>query len=343
MTRRRGSDHAPAVAAQWARIRPPAVSGGGAPPTALILGDPTACLARALHATGHTVTRWSRHLVDGQHCSSWPPDGPFAEVWVRMPRSSLEAAMLLNAAASRVLDRGQILLYGANGEGIRSASRHFPQGTTVPRPLLVKRRCRVLAARRTAAPPRADGLDSWETRAPVDWGTGEREWTFYPGVFAYGRLDAGTALLIEHLPPVPAGARVLDFGAGTGAIAAAVLERRPTAEVVLLERDIIALAAAARNVAGAARVLGSGLAQAQGSFDLIVSNPPLHIGKAQSLETLEALVRDAPGALSPRGMIALVAQRRLHVPPLLRRSFRRVRTVADRGSFRVWAADGPQR
>ncbi len=333
------------VAAEWARTCPPAPPGVNVvtPPAALVLGDPTAHVAGARRATGHIVTRWSQHLAPDQQCSPWPPDGPFTEVWVRMPRSSLEAAMLLHAAAARVLDGGQLFLYGAGGEGIRSAARHFPEGTTAPRPVLIKRRCRVLAAMRTAAPPRTDGLDSWETRAPVDWGAGEREWTFYPGVFAHGRLDAATALLIDHLPHIPADTRVLDFGAGTGIIAAAVLQRRPAADVVLLERDAIALAAAARNVAAGARVLGSGLAQVRGPFDLIVSNPPVHIGKAQSLGTLQALIRDAPSALSVGGTITLVAQRRLPVPSLLKRSLSGVRTVADRGPFRVWAADRPRR
>ena len=348
MTSPRGDDPAPLVAAEWARTRPPTPppppgDDTGARPTALILGDPTPHLAHALRATGHAATAWSRHLTREQRCAPWPPSGPFGEVWVRMPRSSLEAAMLLHAGAARIPDGGRLFLYGANGEGIRSAPRHFPAGTETPDPALIKRRCRVLAARRTHAPPRPDGLDSWEIRAPVDCGAGERDWVFYPGVFACGRLDAATALLIDHLPHTRPGTRVLDFGAGTGIIGAAVLERHPGTKVVLLERDAIALVAAARNVEGATRVLGRTLAHAQGPFELIVSNPPIHMGKAQSLETVSVLIRDAPGVLPPGGVIMLVAQRRLPIHALLSRSFRNVRTVADRGPFRVWQAARPPR
>ena len=190
---------------------------------------------------------------------------------------------------------------------------------------------------RQSAPPHPDGLGSWKHETPVDWGAGERAWTFYPGVFAHGRLDPATALLIGCLPTVTAADRVLDFGAGTGLIGAAVLERGSGAEVHLLEPDAISLEAAARNVPGAVPVLGSDLSAASGPFDLIVSNPPIHGGKAQSLHTVEALIRDAPAVLTKGGTLLLVAQRRLPIGRLLERSLGRVLAVADQGPFRVWS------
>lgn len=337
MTPPRG-EMAAQVAAEWARARPHgtmATPGG----TALVLGDPSPHLPRALEDLAQTVTRWHRLPCPGQLYTPWPPAGPFGEVWVRMPRSSLETAMLLHAAAARVDAGGHIHLYGAGNEGIRSAARHFPGGTDEPRSALVKRRCRVLTAVKTAQPPRADGLDGWRFEAPVDWGTGERAWTFYPGVFAYGRLDPATALLIGTLPEVPAGSRVLDFGAGTGPIGAAVLERAGAGtEVHLLEPDLISLAAAARNAPGATPAPGTGLSAVSGPFDLIVTNPPIHVGNAQSLRTVKALARDAPAALAKGGTLLLVAQRRLPLARVLEGSFRDVRAVADRGQFRVWRA-----
>ena len=354
------------VAAEWARSRPPTHPATTSPgittpvrddpaprrpptgaaatlpgPTALVLGDPAPHLARALEDSGHTVTRWHRFLTRGQRCTPWPPSGPFGEVWVRMPRSSLEAAMLLHAASARVADGARVNLFGANNEGIRSAARHFPPGTDAPRAALVKRHCRVLVTTRRSPAPRPDGLDSWEIRAPVDWGTGEREWTFYPGVFACGRLDPATALLIDCLPALPAGARVLDFGAGTGPVSAAALERGGRgAEVVLLDPDTISLVAAARNVPGGTMVLGDGIGAVEGPFDLIASNPPIHAGRIQCLRTVEALARDAPGVLAPGGTVMLVAQRRLPVARLLESTVGDVRTVGDRGPFRVWEARG---
>jgi len=331
------------VAAEWARARPRGAAGTH-DGTALVLGDPSPHLAHALEDLGHTVTRWHRQPSADQLHTPWPPPGRFGEVWVRMPRSSLEAAMLLHAAADRVDDGGQVHLYGANNEGIRSAARHFPDGTDEPRAALIKRRCRVLTAVRSAPPPRPDGLDSWKFSAQVDWGTGERAWTFYPGVFAYGRLDPATALIIEALSDIPAGSRVLDFGAGTGPIGAAVLERAgPRTEVHLLEPDVIALAAAAVNAPGATLWAGSDLSAVPGPFHLIVTNPPIHVGKAQSLRTVEALAQAAPAALARGGRLLLVAQRRLPLARVLEDSFRDVRAVADKGQFRVWRAISARR
>ena len=247
--------------------------------------------------------------------------------------------MLMHAGAARAGDGARVHLFGAGDEGIRSAAKHFPAGAGEVRTALIKRRCRVLAAVRESAPPGEDRLDSWRTRVPIDWGAGPREWTFYPGVFAHGRLDPASALLIDRLPHIPEGFRVLDYGAGTGPLAAAAVERGGEgAEVVLFDPDAIALAAAARNVPLGRRVLGRDLSALSGPFDLIVSNPPVHAGGAQSLRTVEALAREAPRVLAPGGGLAMVAQKRLPVGNVLERSFKRVRVAADRGPFRVWNA-----
>ncbi len=313
--------------------------GTGAEAPALVLNDPADHLSAALRAQGNAVVRWSRFATAGQPCSPWPPQGRFGAAWVRMPRSGLEAEMLLHAAAARVPDGARIFLYGAAREGIRSAAKRFPPGTDAPRVELAKRRCRTLSARRLAPPPRQDGLKAWAADAPMDWGSGPRPWRHYPGVFAYGRLDAGTALLAEHLPRLAEGGRLLDYGAGAGVLAAAALERAaPGVQADLLDRDAVALAAARRNVPGARVILGDGPGEARGPYDLIVSNPPLRQEREESTAALEALVLQAPALLRNRGRLLLVTQKRRPMASLLARAFARSEIVADRGAFRVWAA-----
>ena len=255
--------------------------------------------------------------------------------------------MLLYAAAGRVGDRAPIFLFGAGRDGIRAAAKRFPPGTSPSRTLLVKRRCRLLRAIRLAPPPRRDDLTAWEVSGSVDWGAGERRWTFYPGVFACGRLDPATELLARALgagPALPPGCRILDFGAGTGILAAAALDKAgPGATVHLLDPDAISLAAAARNVPSATQVLGAGTEAVEGPFDLIVSNPPVHEGRRESLRTVAELAAGAPRLLARGGRLLLVALRKLPVGELLRRHFKRVATVADEGAFRVWSAQAVNR
>lgn len=329
------AEDASSVAAQLVetgRLRSPGEA------AALVLNDSADALCEALRRARTRVVRWSRRLTTGQDCSPWPPPGRFGDAWVRMPRSGLEAEMLLHAAAARVPDGARVFLYGATHDGIRSAAKRFPRGTTAPRVELAKRRCRVLSARRLASPPRPDGLEAWAVDGAVDWGRGPRRWRHYPGVFAFGRLDAGTALLAQRLPRLAKGGRLLDYGAGTGVLAAAALERSgPDVQADLLDHDAVALAAARHNLAGARVVLGSRPLEAPGRYDLIVSNPPLHAGREESLSALAALVLQAPAILRKRGRLLLVTQRGRPAASLLARAFARTEVVADRGPFRVWS------
>lgn len=331
---------ASSVAAERARAGNPAGS-------ALVLGDGSGVLARALEGRGTRVVEWHRSFVDGREPDEpWPPPGPFEQVWLRIPRSGLETRMLLTAAAARTASGGTVLAYGAKDEGIRSVDNHRPAVLTPFETVRIKRRCRVSIARvreageddaaREQVPP--DGLEAWAERWTLDLGTGPREWVSFPGVFAHGRLDPATQLLLGHLPSLPPGARVLDFGAGTGVIGAAVLERVPDARVDLLDPDGIALAAAAVNVPDARPIRAADLDAAGADYDLIASNPPVHEGKRETLSVVAHLARGSAGRIARSGRLMLVIQRRMAVEPLLRAAFARVEAVADEGAFRVWSA-----
>jgi len=305
-----------------------------------VLGDGSGVLAHALERRGTRVQQWHRLLVDEREADDpWPPAGSFDQVWLRIPRSGLETRMLLTAAAARIVTGGTVLVYGAKDEGIRSVDNHRPTVLTPFETVLIKHRCRVCVARLGApAPLPPDGLEPWATRWTLDLGTGLREWISFPGLFSHGRLDPATRLLLSHLPPLPPGARVLDFGAGTGVIGAAVLERVPDARVDLLDPDGIALAAAALNVPEARRIRAADLEAAEDDYDLIASNPPVHEGKRETLTVVEHLARDSAERITRGGRLMLVIQRRLAVEPLLAAAFSHVEIVADEGPFRVWSA-----
>lgn len=166
-------------------------------------------------------------------------------------------------------------------------------------------------------------------------------WLSYPGLFAAGAPDPGTTLLLTRLPKITEGTRILDYGCGPGAIAAAIRRVEPSAVLTLLDNDSVALAAALENVPDATQVLGCRLdAAGVQKFDLIVSNPPLHSGFRETLEPLLQLIADAPGHLTASGTLLIVVQRRIALDAALAASFGTVETMADDGRYRVWAATG---
>ena len=110
-------------------------------------------------------------------------------------------------------------------------------------------------------------------------------------VFSSQRIDDGTLLLLENLPEVSG--PVLDLGCGYGALGLPVAARWPQAKCLLIDRDLLAVAAAAHN----ARALGLGNVEVRPGlgyrglererFDLVLCNVPARIGERAMRYLLE--------------------------------------------------------
>ena len=160
------------------------------------------------------------------------------------------------------------------------------------------------------------------TRAPVRasvWGH-DLALTSGSGVFARGRVDVGTAVLLrETVPPVGV-RRLLDLGCGYGVLAVALAVAVPEARVRAVDVNERALALTREN-AGALgvgdRVVAStpeaALADDE-AYDEIWSNPPIRIGK----EALHALLLTWLPRLAPGGRAVLVVGKNLGADSLQR-------------------------
>jgi 16S rRNA (guanine1207-N2)-methyltransferase len=163
-----------------------------------------------------------------------------------------------------------------------------------------------------------------------------------PGIFAYDRLDAGTALLLKNMQ-VPRSGRVLDIGCGYGAIGL-VAARLGAAQVDMLDADLLAVAASRENIAlnqaANARVLPSDVLDAVAGerYDLIVSNPPFHAGRLVEYDVAHAIVAQAAGALAPGGRLLVVANSFLRYDQVMRQHFATVERVAATGQYHILAA-----
>jgi 16S rRNA (guanine1207-N2)-methyltransferase len=303
---------------------------------------------RALEGAGVGVTRWKRWAEPGRDTTeprAWPREGSFASAILRLPRGKEELEMEAHALLARLAPGGALLLFGARDEGVVSAPRRLEplvgaKGAVTT--LAVKARCRVVEIRpgSGASAPRGT-LPDWIRESSTVIGAERRPWVSYPGLFAGGELDAGTALLLRSLPRIAPGSRVLDFGCGTGVIGAEVLAVEPDARVDMLDADALALEAVRANVPGS-RILPAAfdLGGSDGPYDWILSNPPFHEAKGETLKVLEDLVSEAPRVLSRKGGLVFVTQRRLPVEGLLKEAFRTVAILDQDPVFRVWSGTG---
>lgn len=243
---------------------------------------------------------------------------------------------------------GVLLLAGANDAGIRSVigDARDAIGPSVVEDF--RRRNRVA---HIAFPPVMSEAPEWASEpgiAPGSWSRcavteGDIDLVFetLPGVFSADGLDTGTALLLEHLT-VPEGATVLDVGCGVGVIGV-VAGRRGAGSVTMTDVSLLAVAAARRNASltdvpvevVAGDVYG---AVEDRQFDLIVSNPPFHQGKAVDYDMPQRLIAEARDHLNPDGRLVIVANAFLPYDRLMREHLGEVDVVATSPQYRVLAA-----
>ena len=153
------------------------------------------------------------------------------------------------------------------------------------------------------------------------------------GVFSRDGLDKGTEALLNALP-VPMEGRVLDLGCGWGPVGVALGKRYPALEIVMTDINQRAAELARRNLAAngvqAQVVQGDGFAAVEGSFDAILTNPPIRAGKA----VIYALFREARARLNPGGALYIVIRKQQGAPSALKylKELYGDAEVIDRGS-----------
>ncbi|WP_294534618.1 class I SAM-dependent methyltransferase [uncultured Rhodoblastus sp.] len=195
-----------------------------------------------------------------------------------------------------------------------------------------KRHHRICAAAATGDPK---ALDAAITAGAPRFSELLGLWT-QPGVFAWDRIDKGTALLLRHLPEFAG--RGADFGCGLGLLGHAILRSGRVKNLTLVDSDRRAVALCRHNVADArANIVWADARDLQGlePLDFVAMNPPFHEGGAESRSLGLAFIDKAATVLRKGGQCWLVANRHLPYEAALARSFREVRAVAEEGGYKI--------
>jgi 16S rRNA (guanine1207-N2)-methyltransferase len=167
------------------------------------------------------------------------------------------------------------------------------------------------------------------------------------GVFAEGKLDEGTRLLLEALE-VRATDVALDIGCGAGFLGIHIARLASKGHVTMVDASLATVDAARQTVEQSGltnvQVLPSDGTQAvqEQRFDLVVTNPPFHLGGIQTTEIAERFIREAAQVLRPRGRFYLVANRFLKYEPTLRICFKTVEEVDGNKRYKVFRALHPR-
>ncbi len=164
----------------------------------------------------------------------------------------------------------------------------------------------------------------------------------YGATFGGTKLDLGTRFLLNFVPDMRAAANAIDLGCGNGSIAAALATARPGLRVCATDQSASAVASAAATVE--ANGLGERVAVMRddamasfpaGSAELVVLNPPFHVGATIHAGIALKLFDSAARVLAPGGELWTVYNRHLDYGPQLRERVGATEVMGRNGKFLV--------
>ncbi|RUO29806.1 16S rRNA methyltransferase [Aliidiomarina sedimenti] len=261
-----------------------------------------------------------------------------------VPKEKNLARMLLANLAHSLVPSDTLYLVGGNKSGIKALAKQLGDDWHPAQKIASGNHC--LLYRTQLKDAKAGHFELADYRSIYQLNQPEITVVNLPGVFSEQKLDAGTALLLQHFPAEMQG-KVLDFACGSGVLAASIATRFPgITHISASDVNAFAIEACKQTLsqvkpADSQIVASDGLDQIEGRFDWIISNPPFHTGQRTDYSIARDFIRSVPAHLTASGRLLLVANNFLGYPELLREQFRNVREIVNNGRFHILEASQP--
>ena len=271
-------------------------------------------------------------VARGYDASAVAARSDYALSIVMLPRAKAEARAVIAEAASRT--EGALIVDGQKTDGIDSFWRDCRKRADVTGTFSK-------AHGKTFAINNPAGFDDWAA-GPTE---GPEGFITAPGVFSAAKVDKGSRLLVEAMEG-PLSGNVADLGAGWGYLSHHLAQHDGIKTLHLIEAEHAALECARLNIidpraefhwADATRF------QPTDPFDVVVTNPPFHTGRAGDPSLGRAFIAAAAKMLTPRGTLWVVANRHLPYEAELSDLFRNVEEIGGDSGFKVLKAALPKR
>jgi 16S rRNA (guanine1207-N2)-methyltransferase len=266
------------------------------------------------------------------------PSGRYQQVLLFMPKSKPELELYLDIAASFVEEDGCVFLVGEKKAGIASGAKRLAQRAEKSEKLDSAKHCQLWEATGFEARVTFD-INTYIEALSIRINETELKLAAIPGVFASGKLDEGTRLLLEQRVKRLKG-RTLDFGCGSGVIGAYLKCINPEIQLESIDINWLALLATKKTLelnSLEGKVYPSdGWSEVQGRVNGVVTNPPFHQGVSTEYETTESFVRTAYSKMARYAPMYIVANNFLRYPTLIESVFGKCTYYAKNTKFNVY-------
>lgn len=265
-------------------------------------------------------------------------EGTYPKALVQITKSRAGTLSAIAEALAHLPPGGFLMVDGQKEEGIEAIVKLLRKTFTVDG-VYSKSHGKITWLRRPEAIP-AEVMD-WIVPPQV----GEHGYMTVPGGFSVDGPDRGSEILVALLPKLSG--RVADLGAGWGYLAGEVLDEQEGIESLdLIEADHAMLEAAKFNVddpraafhwADALRFTPSA------QYDVIICNPPFHVGRRADPSLGRAFIQAAARHLTARGRFFMVANRHLPYEDTLKASFATGSMLGELEGYKIYEAAKPKR